>query len=173
MRNIAAFAAFTFTALSAPWPTIEAQRTTSAAQPARLVRAEVRVGNKVVLRGAVSDDGTPDADEVWSMAHKVKMLPTEDFSDLNVPADADTFMVMGTPIPPHPIVDNELFERDAVFEIRGGGKIETMALKIERADGLFSKPSWRIPREVLTSRFNSRLIQRYQARKLKKPGRTR
>ena len=140
----------------------------SAVQPARLIRAEVRVGNKVVLRGTTSDDGSPDADEVWLAADQVKLLPTEHFKDLEVPAKAKKHLVVGTPIPPDGVTDHEPAHRDAVFSISAGGKIEGMSLEIERTTIGFGKPAWRIPRHVLIDRFNWRLITRHEARQLKK-----
>ena len=147
------------------------RRCTERLDAQRLLRAEVRVGNKVVLRGTTSDDGSQDADEVWSMAHTIKLFPTKEFASLKVPADADEFMVLGTPIPPDPVADNELHEHDAVFQVSIGGKYETMALKIERVAPVFGKPWWRIPRDTLESQFNFRLISRRLARELKKPRR--
>ncbi len=146
----------------------DAEAPSAAAHPARLIRAEVRVGNKVVLRGTTSDDGSPDADEVWLAADQVKLLPTEHFQDLEVPAKANKHLVVGTPIPPDGVTDHEPAHRDAVFWISAGGKIEGMTLEIERTTTRLGKPAWKIPRHVLTNRFDFRLIARYQARQLKK-----
>ena len=140
----------------------------ASASPARLIRAEVRVGNKVVLRGTTSDDGSRDADEVWLAADQVKLLPTEHFAALEVPAEAKKHRLVGTPIPPDGVTDHEPAHRDAVFSISAGGKIEGMSLEIERTTIGFGKPAWRIPRHVLIDRFNWRLITRHEARQLKK-----
>lgn len=140
----------------------------TSASPARLIRAEVRVGNKVVLRGTTSDDGSRDADEVWLAADQVKLLPTEHFAALKVPEKAKKHLVVGTPIPPDGVTDHEPAHRDAVFSISAGGKIEGMTLEIERTTVGFGKPAWKIPRHVLIDRFNWRLITRYEARQLKK-----
>ena len=140
----------------------------ASAHPARLIRAEVRVGNKVVLRGTTSDDGSRDADEVWLAADQVKLLPTEHFAALKVPEKAKKHLVVGTPIPPDGVTDHEPAHRDAVFSISAGGKIEGMTLEIERTTVGFGKPAWKIPRHVLIDRFNWRLITRYEARQLKK-----
>lgn len=135
---------------------------------ARLIRAEVRVGNKVVLRGTTSDDGSRDADEVWLAADQVKLLPTEHFAALKVPEKATKHLVVGTPIPSDGVTDHEPAHRDAVFWISVGGKVEGMTLEIERTTVGFGKPAWKIPRHVLVDRFNWRLITRYEARQLKK-----
>lgn len=140
----------------------------TSAHPARLIRAEVRVGNKVVLRGTTSDDGSPDADEVWLAADQVKLLPTEHFAALKVPPKATKHLVVGTPIPSDGVTDHESNHRDAVFSISAGGKIEGMTLEIERTTVGFGKPAWKIPRHVVIDRFNWRLITRYEARQLKK-----
>ena len=68
----------------------------TSAHPARLIRAEVRIGNKVVLRGTTSDDGSRDADEVWLAADQVKLLPTKHFAALKVPEKATKHLVFGT-----------------------------------------------------------------------------
>ena len=143
----------------------------TSARSARLIRAEVRVGNKVVLRGTTSDDGRRDADEVWLAADQVKLLPTEHFAELKVPAKATKHLVVGTPIPPDGVTDHEPNHRDAVFWISAGGKIEGMTLEIERTTVGLGKPAWKIPRHVLIDRFNWRLITRHEARQLKKPQR--
>lgn len=143
----------------------------TSAEPARLLRAEVRVGDKVVLRGTTSDDGRRDADEVWLAADQVKLLPTEHFAALEVPEKAKKHLVVGTPIPPDGVTDHEPAHRDAVFSITAGGKIEGMTLEIERATVGFGEPAWKIPRHVLIDRFNWRLITRHEARLLKKPQR--
>ena len=140
----------------------------AAAQPARLIRAEVRVGNNVVLRGTTSDDGSPDADEVWLAADQIKLLPTEHFAALKVPKEATKHLIVGTPIPSDGVTDHEPAHRDAVFWISAGGKIEGMTLEIERTTTRLGKPAWKIPRHVLTNRFDYRLIARYRARQLKK-----
>ena len=143
----------------------------TSARSARLIRAEVRVGNKVVLRGTTSDDGRRDADEVWLAADQVKLLPTEHFAELKVPAKATKHLVVGTPIPPDGVTDHEPNHRDAVFWISAGGKIEGMTLEIERTTVGLDEPAWKIPRHVLIDRFNWRLITRHEARQLKKPQR--
>ena len=143
----------------------------TSARSARLIRAEVRVGNKVVLRGTTSDDGRRDADEVWLAADQVKLLPTEHFAELKVPAKATKHLVVGTPIPPDGVTDHEPNHRDAVFWISAGGKIEGMTLEIERTTVGLGEPAWKIPRHVLIDRFNWRLITRHEARQLKKPQR--
>ena len=118
-----------------------------------------------------SDDGSPDADEVWSIAHTVKLYPTKEFANLKVPDDRDEFMVLGTPIPPHPVVDNKVHEHDAVFKISAGGQYEIMALKIERVAPIFGKPWWRVPKDTIDAQFRFRLVPRYLVRDLKKPRR--
>lgn len=140
----------------------------TSARPARLIRAEVRIGNKVVLRGTTSDDGSRDADEVWLAADQVKLLPTEHFAALKVPEEATKHLVVGTPIPPDGVTDHEPAHRDAVFSISAGGKIVGMTLEIERTTVGLGKPAWKIPRHVLIDRFDWRLITRYEARQLKK-----
>ena len=170
MRNIAAVVTSTLAFLSCAWATPGAPANAEARPPAeRLLRSEVRVGNQVVLRGTASDDGTPDADEVWSMAHTVKLYPTEDFADLKAPADAEAFMVLGTPIPPDGRSDNPVHETDVVFRISGGGEFATMALQIEKVDVLFGKSWWQVPRDALQIRSTTRLVPRYLVAKLKKP----
>ena len=140
----------------------------TSARPARLIRAEVRIGNKVVLRGTTSDDGSRDADEVWLAADQVKLLPTEHFAALKVPEEATKHLVVGTPIPPDGVTDHEPAHRDAFFSISAGGKIVGMTLEIERTTVGLGKPAWKIPRHVLIDRFDWRLITRYEARQLKK-----
>ena len=170
MRNIAAVVTSTLAVLSCAWATPDAPKNVETRPPAeRLLRSEVRVGNKVVLRGTASDDGTPDADEVWSMAHTVKLYPTEDFADLKASADAEEFMVLGTPIPPDGRFDNPVHETDVVFKISSGGEFATMALQIEKVDVLFGKSWWKVPREALQLRSTTRLVPRYLVAKLKKP----
>jgi hypothetical protein len=171
MKTPATILTLIIAASGAPWASKANDADPSGPATQRLIRAEVRVGNKVVLRGHTSDDGSPDADEVWSIAHTVKLYPTKEFATLKVPDDRDEFMVLGTPIPPDPVVDNEVHEHDAVFKISAGGQYETMALKIERVAPIFGKPWWRVPKDTIDARFNFRLVPRYLVQKLKKPRR--
>ena len=170
MRNIAAVVTSTLAVLSCAWHANGERTNEETRSPVeRLLRAEVRVGNRVVLRGIANDDGSPDADEVWSMAHTVKLYPTKDFADLKMPADAEEFMVLGTPIPPDGRLDNPVHETDVVFKISSGGEFATMALQIEKVDVLFGKSWWKVPRDALQIRSTTRLVPRYLVAKLKKP----
>jgi hypothetical protein len=136
----------------------------------RLIRAEIRVGNKVVLRGTTSDDGSRDADEVWLAASEIKLLPTEQFADLEVPARAKKFPVLGTPVVPDPKFpesDHEMHHHDAVLSVAYGGKLEAMMIPIQRTTTRYGKTAWQIPKDLLTDRFDWRLITRHRARQLK------
>jgi|GEM_PF-1113479 len=168
MKTPATILTLIITASGAPWASTTSNADTSGATTQRLIRAEVRVGNKVVLRGTTSDDGSPDADEVWLAADQVKLHPTEHFAALKVPEKTKKHLVVGTLIPPDGVTDHEPAHRDAVFWISAGGKIEGMTLEIERTTSGLGKPAWRIPRHVLIDRFNWRLITRYEARHLNK-----
>ena len=132
----------------------------------RLIAASISVDGEVVLRASTSDDGHPDADEVWGYLNTALVFePTEAFASLKIAPDANEATLgwlrgkatahLGAP--PKMIVD-----------VAYGGLDQPFVLKLERVEG-----GWRIAEETVDGRFAYRRITRREAALLDDPERVR
>ena len=135
--------------------------------PMRLVSASITVGGEVVLRASTSDDGHPDADEVWNyLIEQLEFQPTEAFASLGIDPTSKAVTLgwlkgretehLGEP----PTI---------AVEVAYGGHDAPFRLGLVRSP---EKTTWRVDRATVERRFDYRRITRAQAAQLTNPKRT-
>lgn len=129
---------------------------------ARMVLAEVFLGETLLLRGSTSDDGKPDVDAVWDYLRGLDLQPTEAFAELKAaragsakPADGD-----------HPegswTLRREPDEPWIRLRIAYGGRLEAHWLTfVPAADG-----AWRVAAADVESYADMRWIRRWEATRM-------
>jgi len=129
------------------------------AADARLVRAEVLLGETTLLLGSTSDDGRPDVDAVWQYLRDLRLQPTEAFTALRDERDEAAAEAEG-----HPQADRWTLRRgeeDPWIHLRVayGGRAEVHTLTLLRAeDG-----AWRVDPTDLERYADMRWIRRREA----------
>jgi hypothetical protein len=126
----------------------------------RLCRADISVGGKVVLECGGGDNGSPDADEVWETLKTRHFSPSEHFTALQIPADAQEFTIRSNP-PEGGVA--------IVVDVPYGGRSETRSLRIIRAPSDTDGPAWMIDPKEVDEMYDWRTITRDQAAYLKHP----
>ena len=124
----------------------------------RLVRAEIRVDGALVLEASSSDDGRPDADQVWLTLPTFRWRETEAFAQLGVEPAASEATIEREGSPTAIVVDQH-----------HGGEAASARLRLVREPG----GSWTLPAEEVDRLFATRRITRRQAALLKDPERLR
>ena len=137
------------------------------ASGARLVTASIAVDGQVVLRASASDDGHPDADEVWGyLLGQLEFRPTEAFSALGVDPAAERVTIGWRKSPE----TEARGEPPAIeLEVGHGGRDAPFELGLVRTAGA---ETWRISSESVRDRFPYRRITRIEAAQLADPRRS-
>lgn len=142
----------------------------------RLVLAEVSVGGEVVLRGSTSDDGEPDADEVWGYLKHLRFAPTDAFAGLGVAADAEALELLGEVRPSTATSERPIHEPTITLDVHYGGVAALRRLSLVRAPseagGGQRGAEWRVAPDERERYFDLRRITRREARLLDDPRRT-
>lgn len=133
---------------------------------ARLVTASITVDRELVLRASTSDDGHPDADEVWNyLLERLEFQPTAAFSSLGIDPASETSTIGSLESG-----ENERRgEPPAIaLEVDYGGHDTPFHLGLVRCAG---QNAWRVDRKTVEDRFPHRRITRAQAAQLIEPRR--
>lgn len=131
---------------------------------ARYVPAVVTCDGVEVLRASTSDNGRPDADEVWYYLRGLTFLPTDDFARLGDPAEGKPWRIPAAakeaekPLPVRFTVD-----------VAYGGKVELRELLLVPAGE--GKAGWRLAPGEAERWFSHRWIARAAAADLRDPKR--
>ncbi|MEO0478013.1 MAG: hypothetical protein AAF196_00900 [Planctomycetota bacterium] len=140
---------------------------------ARAIVAEISMAGEVILRGHTSDDGRPDVDAVWDRFDGLHLSPTDAFEKLNVPEDAEDFVLLGTQTGVDERSGRVQRARDVGFMIAYGGESRAFEVRIHRTTDRDGDPAWTVDPEVTEGYFSIRLISRREARLLDDPNRNR
>jgi hypothetical protein len=132
------------------------------AAAARLLPATISLDGKVVLRGSSSDDGHPDADEVWTGLRGMRFKPAEDWAATGLDADAEGLSeaVLGDD-PPKPGRGRVL------LDMSYGGTAELRRLRVVRREDPQHGRHWVVDPMVIRYAFASRQISRREAAELR------
>ncbi|MCA9124443.1 MAG: hypothetical protein H6822_33865 [Planctomycetaceae bacterium] len=126
---------------------------------ARYVPIKVYLDGQVILEGNASDDGSPDADEVWDALKQVNLGETEAFKKLFGKDVDDEFTIL-----------KRRKEREQplkiTIDVAYGGVAETTGLRIRRMHPDGAGRVWRIQSEEVSDLFNERLIRRSDVARL-------
>lgn len=136
----------------------------------RIILAEISVDGVVVLRGSASDDGHPDADEVWGYLETLKFKPTDAFQSLNVAKDAKQLELLGTEIPvcgERKPGEKIRRERSIRLDMSYGGHADVRELDLVRGEPDRGGATWSVTAEDIESNASWRWITRRQADQLK------
>jgi hypothetical protein len=131
------------------------------ASAARFVEVTVSLDGKIVLTGSRGDDGSADVDDVWNYLKTLKLVPTEHFAGLKIPADAQSALLKSSAPVGQP--------GEIVVSIDYGGIATTRELRLVREPPDKYGREWRIHAEDLDDLFDERLITRRQAADLHTP----
>lgn len=132
---------------------------------ARFVPITISINGEVILEGNASDDGRPDADQVWDALKQVNLGETEAFKKLFGNVASDDFKLprkqgeRGQPLK---------FTIDVAY----GGHAETANLTIRRMPPDGAGRVWRIRAEEVDNLFNIRFIRRSDVANLSNPRRS-
>ena len=137
------------------------------ASGARLVTASIAVDGRVVLRASTSDDGHPDADEVWGyLLGQLEFKPTEAFSALGVDPASER-VTLGWRKSPETEARGE--PPSIELTVSHGGRDAPFELGLVRNAG---EANWRVANESVRDRFPHRWITRVEAAQLTAPRRS-
>jgi hypothetical protein len=134
-------------------------RVLSEVADARLVRAEVLLGETSLLLGSTSDDGKPDVDTVWQYLRDLRLQPTEAFTALRDERAEAAAEAAGRPQADRWTLRRG--EKDPWIHLRiaYGGRAEVHALTLLRdEDG-----AWRVDPTDLERYADLRWIRRREA----------
>ena len=120
--------------------------------------AHISVDGKVVLKCGGSDNGSPDADEVWETLKTRRFYPTEHFAALQIPDDVLEFIIHS---------DAPDGEVGIVVDVPFGGRSETRSLRIVRTPTDEHGPTWMVDPKEVEDMYEWRTITRTQAAYLK------
>lgn len=132
-----------------------------AASAARFVEVTVSVDDVIMLTGSRGDDGHADVDDVWNYLKTLKLVPTEHFAGLKIPADAQSALLKSNAPVGQP--------GEIVVSIDYGGIATTRTLRLVREPPDKYGREWRIFAADLDDLFDERLITRRQAADLRMP----
>lgn len=134
------------------------------ARAARYIYTEISINGQVVLQGPAGDDGHADADQVWDYLKSVRLKPTDNFSKLQISADAkEAFLTGEAPI-------GELGK--VVIEIKYGGMARSRKLKIIRVPRDKQGREWQLDPAQVEELFDRRWIRRSDVVRLENPDRS-
>ena len=132
---------------------------------ARYVPIKVYLDGEVILEGNASDDGSPDADEVWDALKQVNLGETEAFKKMFGDDVADDFTIVkkrSEKEQPLPIT----------VDVAYGGVAKTTGLHIRRMAPDGAGRVWRIDPKEVSQLFGGRLIKRSDVARLSNPRRS-
>ncbi len=136
----------------------------------RFIGAEIRLVDEVVLRGATSDDGSADVDEVWDyQRHGLTYEPGPGFAALGVAPGAESLTLASAP---RPEGDGQRRPSQVTVDVSYGGRVATADLRLVRVPGSPEPGRWRVHVDELEDLFPYRSLSRQQAADLKHPKRT-
>jgi hypothetical protein len=131
---------------------------------ARFVPIKIYVDGELILEGNASDDGTPDADEVWDALKRVNLGETREFKRLagdNIGDQLEIFRKQKGDDKAMPIR----------IEVAYGGTAEITALRIQRKSPDGAGRVWRIESQQVSDLFDTRYLSRSDAAGLSNPKR--
>lgn len=129
--------------------------------PQRLILARILFDGKPILEATTSDNGYPDADEVWNYLKSVKFKPTDEFKKLKIDAAAKEALLSKK--------ENNGDQHEITIEISYGGKAKPRNLKLIRVPRDKRGREWTLDPLDVDSEFNLRTISRLLASKLSDP----
>jgi hypothetical protein len=131
----------------------------ASAEAARLVRVEITVDGKLVLRSSFGDSGREDADEVWNGLKTLRFEATEEFAELSAGDAKEIVLKSQAPV-------GELGQ--IVIDVSYGGRAETRELRLIRVAKDRRGFEWQLDPAEVDRLFDDRLIRRKDAKRLKK-----
>jgi hypothetical protein len=126
---------------------------------ARYVPIEVTVDGEVILKGNASDNGEPDADEVWEALKHVNLGETNAFMKLGIDPQAKEPTIEGNA------------RKSVRINVRYGGVAETNTLVLRRMPPDSVGRVWRISSTDIDKLFLNRMVSRRDVVRLKDPKR--
>ncbi len=135
----------------------------------RLISAELRIDGELVLSAFTSDDGYPDADEVWSYLARLEFERTPEAEETGLSIEGGTLTLRGKP-DERPGLTTP-FKKVVTLKVGYGGVATLREVKLKRIDSEKDGGLWRVDKELGTRMFSYRTITRSQAAALKKPKR--
>jgi hypothetical protein len=131
---------------------------------ARFVPAVVLCDGVEVLRASTSDDGSPDADEVWYYLRNLTFQPTDEFARLGSPTVGGTWRIPAAAAEqPKPLPVR------FTVEVAYGGKVDLRELQLVPAAG--GNTGWRLAPGEAERWFQHRWIGRSAVAGLRDPKR--
>lgn len=135
--------------------------TSSSTLATRVVMVRISLNGELILQGYLSDDGSPDADEVWEGLKTVNLEEGEAFAKLRIAPDLKEYRIVGTAgraeAPP------------IRLEVDYGGVAQLRALTIRRMPPDPAGRVWRIAAEDVDGSFDGRMLSRREAARLANP----
>lgn len=120
----------------------------------RVVQITVSVDGKTILQGSTSDDGGPDADDVWEYLNRIGLAPTGEFpGGESEELEEDGFSGME-------------ITGDIRLSIRYGGQVDLKRIRLDHVPDATRNRVWRVNSSVVTKNFGRRLITRRMASQL-------
>ncbi len=116
-----------------------------------------------MLEGNASDNGHRDADQLWDALKDVKFKPTAAFKKLQEKEDAKEVLLKST------TGRGELVNLQIILDF--GGRAVTNELHIHRVPADAPGREWQLDADEVANLFDSRMISRYEAGKLRDPKR--
>lgn len=137
----------------------------SPALAARFVPIEVYLDGELILQGNASDDGSPDADQVWDALKQVNLGETDAFKEMFGENVDDAFNILRK---------RSDREQPLIISIHVayGGMAKTKTLRILRKPADGAGRVWRIHHEEVSRLFNARMIRRSDVVRLSNPKRS-
>lgn len=137
---------------------------------ARLIQAEVSVDGTVILRASTSDNGRPDADEVWGyLEGEIQFVPTEGFADLGLDGSGSHLELHGKPTGLDPDSPGPKFHPTLGLSLDYGGQCDLRELRLVRVDPKDGSAAWKVDPSVVERWFAMRRITRREAALLEDP----
>lgn len=125
---------------------------------ARFNPIEIRLNGVVLLKGADSDSGERDFDQVWNNLWTVRFTPTEAFTKNYVKQDTTEVVLECT--------NKDAEKPDLVLDNAFGGTVRTRTLKIHRMKPDRSGREWELDIDQLKELTSARELPREQAARL-------
>jgi hypothetical protein len=129
---------------------------------ARFVRASIAIDGREILQGSTSDDGDPDADEVWGYLRGIAFTATEELAKLGLATDAAQLLL-----------EKKGEAKPIVLDLAYGGEVRTWRLSLDRSQNEKGEVRWKLAPAEIERLFPQRLISRSEAARLREPKRAR
>lgn len=140
------------------------------APAARMVLAEISLNGEVILRGSTSDDGHPDADEVWGyLKGEFFLHPTENLSIAGEDRERGRLELHGAPTGLEAGSHGPRYHPTLGLEIAYGGQCELRELSLIRVRTDDDTEAWKVDPETVDRWFAHRRITRREASLLEDP----